>query len=214
MPSQPFPKSTRIPLAGLLLALALTAAAQPPADSGAQPGPRVMAPQPDRPVVDVFALIERLADELDKEFIVDPRLTAEMLGWSTAGEESDYDTLLALLRLSGFTTIEVGDQIRIVPEANARAEPTRILQQDDNRVSDHAIVTRVIDVSDIELLGDAGQDDAGPREAAPMLVPLLRPMMSMQAGQLGTIQGTNKLIVVDRYDNIRRITAVIDELRK
>jgi type II secretory pathway component GspD/PulD (secretin) len=43
-----------------------------------------------------------------------------------------------------------------------------------------------------------------------MLVPVLRPMI----GQNGHMAATNnnKLILVDHYDNIRRLTAIINEI--
>jgi general secretion pathway protein D len=218
-------QSKSFPVAALLLAISLSAAAQPPAPATAElPSPGVrqtelrLSPQPaperppldpDRPIFDVFAVIERLADEMDKEFIVDPRVSRQALGWSTSGDDADYETLLAVLRTMSYAAIEVGDQIRILPEAIARAEPSRILQQDDSRVSDHAVVTRVIDVADIEFAVEGGTTVS----AAPQLVPMLRPLMSTQIGSIGTIPGTSKIILVDRYDNVRRITAIIDVLR-
>jgi general secretion pathway protein D len=77
-----------------------------------------------------------------------------------------------------------------------RSEPSQILQEDDRRVSDHTIVTRVIAVD---------------RISPAQLVPILRPMMPQEA-QLGAVSDTNSLIIIDRYDNVRRITQVIDEI--
>jgi general secretion pathway protein D len=145
---------------------------------------------------DIFALIERLSDEMNREFVVDGASLNSMAGWSTAGDDADYDTLQALLRGAGMATIEVGDQIRIIPSANMRSEPSQILQEDDRRVSDHTIVTRVIAVD---------------RISPAQLVPILRPMMPQEA-QLGAVSDTNSLIIIDRYDNVRRITQVIDEI--
>jgi general secretion pathway protein D len=212
-------------LAALLLGISLTATAQPPAGqrppgqpiavpsptgSAEQPAVRSLSPLPENaPIVDIFALIDRLAEEMDKEFIIDPRMRG-ISAMSTAGDDADYDTLLALLRSNGYAAIEVGEQIRIVPEATARTEPSQILNEDDSRVSDHAVVTRVIDVAGIEIAGEAPAAGG----AAPMLVPVLRPLMSTQIGNVTTIPGTTKIVIVDRYDNVRRITAIIDALRE
>jgi type II secretory pathway component GspD/PulD (secretin) len=171
----------------LLLGIAMTAGGQQPAAG-------------DTPAVDFYALINRLAVELNKEFILDPRLQG--MQWSsTAGNGADYDSLLALLRSAGYAAIEVGDQIRIVHEATARSEPSPLVQADDPRISDHAIVTRVITVPATQV-------------AAAELVPVLRPLMSAAVGNAAAIPGTNTLVIVDRYDNVRRITAIIDELRQ
>jgi general secretion pathway protein D len=57
-------------------------------------------------------------------------------------------------------------------------------------------VTRIIPVEGLE---------------ATQLIPILRPMMS-QSAQLGAAQGSNGIIIVDRYDNVRRIARVIEEV--
>ena len=228
-----------IPMTALLLAFSLTATAQPPtgqppagqspaqtrpgqtlstppatapspADASVTPIVRAaMPPVPDNaPIVDIFALIDRLAEEMDKEFIIDPRMRG-IVGFSTAGDEADYDTLLALLRANGYAAIEVGDEIRIVSEATARSEPSIVATRDDNRISDHAVVTRVIDVEGFEFT----MPDGSTANMGVQLVPVLRPMMSPAIGNITMIPNSTKLIIIDRYDNIRRITAIIDELR-
>jgi type II secretory pathway component GspD/PulD (secretin) len=181
----------------LLLMSAMTASAQQPQEEVCWPS------------IDIFPVITRLADEMDKEFIIDPRIPRQ-LQWSTAADNADYDTLLAVLRANFYAAIEVGDQIRIVSEQTARSEPSRILNDDDSRVSDHAIVTRVIDVADIEYT----LPDGTSASSAPQLVPVLRPMMSTNIANITSIPGSTKLIIVDRYDNVRRITAIVDELRQ
>ena len=186
-----------LPVAALLMTSALTATAQPP------------AAQDDALVVDIFALMDRLAVEMNKEFIIDVRLRGAQ-GMSTSREGADYDSLLAILRSMGYAAIEVGDQIRIVPEAVARSEPSPVLNEDDDRISDHTVVTRVIDVADLQFT----QPDGTVIEGGPQLVPVLRPMMSTNVGNITSVPGSTKLIIVDRYDNVRRITAIVDELRQ
>ena len=164
--------------------------------------------------IDVNALIERLSDELDKEFILDRRMSG-VFGGTTAGEDADYETLLGMLRSSGWMAIETADQILLAPEATARTQPTRLLQEDDSSVSDHEFVTRVIELPELEvpatMRGVDGEFVVVQSSLASSLVPILRPMMAQNA-QLGNPAGTNKLVIVDRYDNVRRLTAVIDEI--
>lgn len=191
-------KSSGIYLAAILLLAATLAEAQ--TDGAAEP------PQSNPlPMIDVVALIDRLADEMDKEFVLDPRMRA-MMPATSARADADYESLLAVLRQNGFAAVETADQILIVPDAFLRIQPSRILQADDRRVSDHEIVTRVID-----LRGSGRTDDESGIGLGQQLVPLLRPMMGQNA-QLGSVAGGTKLIVVDRYDNVRRITAVIEEI--
>jgi len=192
--------TTRPLLTLLLLGVAVTATGQEPATPA------------NRLAVDIFALMDRLAVEMNKEFVIDPRLRG-LQGFSTKGEDADYDTLLAILRSNTFAAIEVGDQIRIVSEATARSEPSPIVQEDDPSISDHAVVTRVIDVADIRV-PEVSSESGVPATAAAYLVPVLRPLMSTSIGNATAIPGSDKMIITDRYDNVRRITAIVDELRQ
>lgn len=186
-----------------LLLVSSHAAAQPPeSDEG----------------VPITTLIEQVAEDMDREFVIDPRIRGIM--GITTGDDLDYDSLLGILRISGVVAIEVGDQIHVMPDRDMRVAPTRVLQEDDPRVSDHEVITRIIDIPEFPDLRPqsvvnaqmaANPFAAPPGSSAAQLVPVLRPMMS-QAGQLGAIPNTNKLVLVDRYDNVRRITAVIEEI--
>jgi general secretion pathway protein D len=184
-----------------------------PAAGGPPPAGRGAAPIPDgAPVVNIFALIDRLAVEMDKEFILDPRMRG-LQGLSTAGNDADYDSLLAILRTNQYVAIEMGDQIRIVPDALARSEPSPLVQEDDSRISDHTVVTRIIDTSGIRASEVRGEGEV-PVSVAATLTPVLRPLMSTAIGNVSNPPGTDKLIITDRYDIVRRITAIVDELRQ
>ena len=143
--------------------------------------------------IPILALIEQVAEDMDREFIIDPRLQG--IRGATTNEEADYESLLGVLRINGFIAVETADQILIMPVQDARSQPSRVLLEDDSRVSDHEIVTRIIEV---------------PGGVATTLVPMLRPMMD-QSAMLGAAPNANKLLIVDRYDNVRRITAIVEE---
>jgi len=160
--------------------------------------------------IDIYEIIEQVADDIDKEIIVDPRLAVEQVVVAedvfedaprpqayTTADEIDYESLRAMLRAIGFVAMESVDQIRIVPEQYARAEPSRLLQEDDSRVSDHEMITRVITVPE--------------GLQAAQLVPVLRPTMR-QSAMMGAVSTTNQLYIVGYYDNVRRITAIIEEI--
>jgi general secretion pathway protein D len=170
-------------------------------------------------MTDMDELIDRVAAEVGKEIVVDPRVPSEMRGYTT-NNAADYESFQALLRINGYVAIETSDQILVIPEQNFRTSPSRLLQQDDRNVSDHEIVTRVITVpalpdrrSEAEIQAQlASNPFAGSNTSlAPQLVPVLRPMLST-AAQLAATPGTNQLIIVDYYDNVRRIAAIIDEI--
>jgi general secretion pathway protein D len=168
---------------------------------------------PAGPTIDLTTLIDRLGAEMGREFILDSRVPREVRAGSTAIEDADYDTFLALLRVNGMIAISANDdQIMILSETAMRWSATRVLQDDDRNVSDHEVVARVIDVP--ENFEYESLDSEGNRRlvaGAAALVPVLRPMAGQNA-HLAATPGTNKLILVDRYDNVRRLTEVIEEL--
>lgn len=189
-----------IPMLGLsLLAVAGLAVAQPPApDDGGW--------------IPIETLVKQVAEDMDREFIIDPRIRG-ILGFTT-NDSVDYESLLGILRVNNVAAIETADQIFIVPDQNSRSEPSRLLQEDDPRVADSEIVTRTIKVPEsgrtISVLAN-GQATEVPAFTAAQLVPVLRPMMS-QSAQLAAIPGAHTLILVDRYDNVRRITAIVEAI--
>lgn len=165
-------------------------------------------------------LIDRVAEEIGKEIIVDPRLPSEIRGYTTA-DDPDYESFQALLRINGYVAIETSDQVLIVPEQIFRTSPSPLLQEDDRNVSDHEIVTRVISLPQIPDRRSEAQIQAqiatnpfavSNGDLAGQLVPVLRPMLSQAAQLAAAPGGSSKLIIVDYYDNVRRITAIIEKL--
>jgi general secretion pathway protein D len=195
---------------GLLLLAAVSASAQ---EDGAT-GNAAADPEATSPLAfDLHELIREVADDIGKEFIIDPRLPPAMRAGYRTDDDVDYDTLLAILRMLQFATIEKEDYVLVVPEQNLRAEPTRLLQEDDPRVSDHEYVTRVIQLPDMPDTRSVDEIAEAPlaRNSAALFVPVLRPLMPTYA-MLGAVPNANSLIVADRYDNVRRITAIINEI--
>ena len=136
-------------------------------------------------------LIDRLADSSGMEFVVDPRVRAiPTFFGSTAPESVTYSQLLSILRVHGYIAVRTSGRVYVVPDANARQYPTPVVQDDDASVSDDEIVTRVIAVG----------SDAAP------LVPILRPLLAQHAHLSAS---GDKLVIVDHYDNARRITEIV-----
>jgi general secretion pathway protein D len=158
--------------------------------------------EPDAAGMAVIDLIERLAREMNTEFVY-RRSNFRGVAVTTEGEDADFDSLRGILRESGLVAMQVDDQIHIVQEANMRSMPTRVLNEDDRSVSDHEVVTRVIILPAVP--------EGGTGLQANQLVPVLRPMLPQNA-QLGSPAGSNSLFIVDYYDNVRRLTEIIDTL--
>lgn len=181
--------------------------AQPPAQpaSPAQP-PQTAAPadtQSERrePNVLLEDLLRRVGAETGLNFVVDPRAPPRVHVGGTLEATPSYEQLRLILRSHSLMAVEAGGVVHIMPDAMARAVPTRIVQTDNDSIPDDEIVTRVITLpEDVQ---------------AAQLVPVLRPMMPQNAHFAALLppspngRGANKVVIVDSYANVKRITEVI-----
>ena len=140
-------------------------------------------------------LIATVAKKTGKKFIVDPRVhgEAEIVGQDTSN--ISFSDLLTILHVYGYTAIESGGYVSVVPDAVARQVPTPQITGKETR-PDAEFVTKVITVRNIP---------------AVQLVPILRPMVP-QMGHLAALPCVNKLIYVDTFANLQRLQAVIEAL--
>lgn len=181
-------------------------AVQPPAPAVEapivrQPSPAELEAQRRRAErsVDLDELLARVSEATGMKFLVDPRVRAQV----TAVPRIDtptYAELLTILRMHGYTAAEVGGRVNIVPDANARFLPTRLLQRDDDSVPDDEMVIRIITVPN-----------------APYFVAILRPLMPQSAhlaAWMGDGDQPAKLIMMDHYVNVRRITEIVNTLAR
>ena len=151
--------------------------------------------------VEIEELIARVAESTGKDFLIDPRVRARVFTVPPIGTPT-YGELLSILRVHGFMAAEIGGRVNVVPDALARFMPTRLVQRDDPSIPDDEYVMRVISVP------NAGQ-----------LVPVLRPLMPQSAHLASTMPpddgtGDSKLILVDYYVNVRKITELINALTR
>jgi general secretion pathway protein D len=186
----------------------LSAHAQPPGSAPTQVEPPAAVPpafaaanqRRAEASVPIEDLIAKVAARERKVFVVDPRVRASVFT-SPRIDSPTYADLLAILAVHNYMAVEIDGRVSIVPDANARAMPTRLLQRDDANVPDEEYVTRVLEV---------------PTATAVQLVPLLRPLLP-QSAHLAALpsEGPNaKLIVVDTYANVRRITELVRVLQQ
>jgi general secretion pathway protein D len=194
-PDQPrqAPPQARPPAAQATPPVAEPQAEPPPAS------PAFLAAQRrrDEQSVELDELLTRVAETTGKKFFVDPRVRLRVYGVPKVVSPT-YAELLSILRIHGFVAVEIGGHVNIVPDANARFLPVRLVQRDDDSVPDDEIVTRVVNA----------------RNAA-RLIPVLRPLMPPSA-HLAAVEGDDgdvgKVILMDTYANVRRMTELIDTL--
>jgi general secretion pathway protein D len=146
---------------------------------------------------DLSQIIEAVSAVTGKNFIVDPRVKAQvtMLSSSPMTPNAFYEAFLSILQVHGFVAIPSGDVIKIIPDANARQVPANDLPSRVSSSSDE-IVTQVVAVKNV---------------SAAQLVPILRPLIP-QYGHLAAYPASNMLIISDRASNVNRMMRIIQRI--
>jgi len=143
---------------------------------------------------DIRQIIEAVSEVTGQNFIIDPRVKAEvtMLSSSPMSPDAFYEAFLSILEVHGYVAVPAGDLTKIVPDANARQVPGRDLPSGPMGRSDE-LVTQVIQVENV---------------GAAQLVPILRPLIP-QYGHLAAHPASNMLIISDRAANVDRMMRII-----
>lgn len=146
---------------------------------------------------DLGQIIEAVSAVTGKNFIVDPRVRAQvtMLSSTPMSPNAFYEAFLSILQVHGFVAVPSGDVIKIIPDANARQVPANDLPSSVSSSSDE-IVTQVVAVKNV---------------SAAQLVPILRPLIP-QYGHLAAYPAANMLIISDRASNVSRMMRIIQRI--
>jgi len=146
---------------------------------------------------DLSQIIEAVSAVTGKNFIVDPRVRAQvtMLSSTPMSPAAFYEAFLSILQVHGFVAVPSGDVIKIVPDANARQLPANDLPSRVSSTSDE-VVTQVVAVKNV---------------SAAQLVPILRPLIP-QYGHLAAYPASNMLVISDRAANVNRIMRIIQRI--
>ena len=186
-----FQRSTRLAAVGLALVLAV---ATLPTPALAQAQGMIT---PNYKDADLSQIIEAVSAVTGKNFIVDPRVKAQvtMLSSTPMSPNAFYEAFLSILQVHGFVAVPSGDTIKIIPDANARQVPANDLPGRVSATSDE-IVTQVVAVRNV---------------SAAQLVPILRPLIP-QYGHLAAYPASNMLIISDRASNVNRLMRIIQRI--
>jgi general secretion pathway protein D len=143
---------------------------------------------------DIGQVIEAVSALTGKNFIVDPRVKAQvtMISSTPLSADAFYEAFLSILQVYGFVAVQSGDIIKIMPDANARQMPAVDLPGKLPSAGDE-IVTQVVQVQNVN---------------AAQLVPILRPLIP-QYGHLAAHPDSNMLIISDRSANVARMASII-----
>jgi general secretion pathway protein D len=151
---------------------------------------------PDLPLVEFAPILQRVERSSNKRFLVDRNVPQRIYLAGVEANDVTYPILLSLLRANNLAAVEIEGRVNIVSVFEVRNYPVPMVQNDDASIAADEWVTRVLTTTNVE---------------AEFLVPILRPMMPQWA-HLAAMADNNKLILVDRYANVQRITELVRSL--
>ena len=162
---------------------------------------------PPLPTVSLESLVDRVARSSKKSFLIDSRAAQQVFLGSIKPEDVNYPTLLAILRTNGMAATTIEGRVNIVPLFEIRTLAVPLVQNDDQSIPADEWVSRILTTN---------------KKEASSMVPILRPLLPAAAHlsamcgscEPGAQNCTNcrQLIIVDRYANVQRISAIVKML--
>ena len=185
-------------LAALLAPWLVLSMALPPAALAQTLAPRSRAPVTVNFVnADVEAVTRAFAAMIDRPIVVDPRVKGSITVYSEQPQSirDAYASYLSALRGLGFSVVEAGGLLKVVPEADAKLQ------------------AGTVSVGEVSVRGDQVITQIFPLryENPNNLVAVLRPLISAN-NTINANPGSNALIITDYADNLQRIAKIIAAL--
>jgi len=146
---------------------------------------------------DVQEVIKFVADATGKTIIVDPKVRGQVrvISQDAVTKDELYELFLSMMDVQGFTAVESGSVVRIVPNRDARSLPVPSASGNSNQGGD-TYITQVIKLDNI---------------SASKVLPTLRPLVP-QHGHLSAYDPSNAIIVTDTRANILRLQDIIAQI--
>jgi general secretion pathway protein D len=151
---------------------------------------------PRYPTVSLSTLIERVDGSPHKTMLVEGRIPSDVVTGNIGNGSVKYPVFLTILRNNGLAAVVSDDVISIIPDLMVRSSAPRTIASLQEDIPADEWVTYV----------------HRPQHAsAPQLVPILRPLMP-QSAHLAAFPEQNAMIIVDRFENVRRLVEIIERL--
>jgi general secretion pathway protein D len=145
---------------------------------------------------EIEAVARTMAAISGRNIVVDPRVkgTITLSTEKPVSPTVAFNQFLATLRLSGFTVVESGGLLKVVPEADAKLQGGAVSV--GQPAGGGQIVTQIFRLN---------------FEPAGNLVPILRPLISPN-NTINVDPSTNALVITDYADNLQRLARIIAAL--
>ncbi|WP_111641565.1 type II secretion system secretin GspD [Marinimicrobium alkaliphilum] len=145
---------------------------------------------------DIQEVILFVADATGKTIVIDPKVRGQVkvVSAEPVSTEELYALFLSVLDVHGFTAVESGNLVRVVPNRDARSLPVPSTQE--GRDGDDTYITQVVQLQ---------------HTSAAKVLPTLRPLVP-QHGHLSAYDPSNAIIITDTRSNIRRILNILERI--
>jgi general secretion pathway protein D len=179
----------------LLVALSAAAWGAPLASDPASNTTRDAMSETKIPAIPITQLIDTVARKTGQKFILSANVQAQIQMVGLDPNRVSYADLLTILDLHGYTAVESGGDVLIVPLGAVRDMPLP-LASGKTTYPDSQYVSAIITVANMP---------------AATLVPVLRPLMPTH-GHLAAIVCSNSLLLVDTFANVKRLELLVKTL--
>jgi general secretion pathway protein D len=148
---------------------------------------------------DIEGVVKAVSEITGKNFVLDPRVkgTINIVSARPMARALVYEVFLSALRLQGYAAVEDRGVVKIIPEADAKLHPGRIVGAGEHsRAAGDQIQTQVFTLK---------------YESAAQLLPTLRPLIA-PANTITLYPASNTLVITDYAGNLQRIGRIIESI--
>jgi len=147
---------------------------------------------------DIDAVVRAIGQYTGRTFVIDPRVkgTISLATERPVTKQQAFEQLLSALRLQGFTIVQTGNVMRVVPEADAKLQGGTVVTPRSPLPGGDQLVTQVFRLN---------------YESATAMVPILRPLIAPN-NTISAYPQNNTLVITDYAENLRRIARIIESI--
>jgi general secretion pathway protein D len=145
--------------------------------------------------VDISTMVKFISDLTGKNFIMDDRVKGKISVFSPAKltNEEAYNVFTSVLELKGFTVVNAGKVLKIVPTGSAKQYGMKVIPDGERTVINDTYQARVIPLQHV-----------APQDAVSFLQPLVS-----KDGQISAFGAANMILVVDSAMNMPKILDIL-----
>lgn len=148
--------------------------------------------------VDIQLFIKYISELTGKNFVVDKAVQGNVtiLSPTKISEEEAYKVFESVLEVHGYTTVEAGSVIKILPSARARSQNVEMLQMSSEGIAEDKVVTQLVPLQ-----------YSSPDDIKKVLAPLVS-----QTSVLISHAPSGMLIITETRSNIQKLLGIINVL--